>query len=99
MIKALEGNFIANSSSGEVAYSYAVIQTFRGGKDNVTLDVFLSNEWIVKSGNSNVINELAGGVFESYSFAPDWLSPANILDQGYAYLRTLPRFSGAEDVE
>ena len=37
--------------------------------------------------------------FESkvYSFSPDWTASENVLEQAYAYLKTLPEFDGAVD--
>lgn len=97
-IKALKGAFNATTSNGDVSYKYAIIQTFRGGVNSVSLDVFLSDLWIVETNGFNIVDETAPGVFKSVQFTPDWSSTVNLIDQAYAYLRTLPDFANTEDV-
>lgn len=97
-IKALKGAFNATTSNGDVIYKYAIIQTFRGSINSVSLDVFLSDLWIVETNGFNIVDETAPGVFKSVQFIPDWNSTVNLIDQAYAYLRTLPDFANTEDV-
>lgn len=97
-IKALKGSFNIATSNGDVVYKYATIQTFRGDVDSVRLDVFLSDLWIVETNGFNIVDETAPGAFKSVHFVPDWDSTVNLIDQAYAYLRTLPEFANAEDV-
>ena len=97
-IKALKGTFNAATSNGDVVYKYAIIQTFRGDVNSVSLDVFLSDLWIVETNGFNIVDETAPGAFKSVQFVPDWNSNVNLIDQAYAHLRTLPEFANTEDV-
>jgi hypothetical protein len=98
MLKALKGNFITQSSAGDTGQTFAIIQTFRGGVEAVSLDVFFSNNGVFEVDGVNVLNDLAPGAFKTYQFVPDWSSERNLIDQGYAYLKSLPEFENATDV-
>ncbi|QBQ78971.1 hypothetical protein HOV43_gp212 [Escherichia phage vB_EcoM_KWBSE43-6] len=98
MIKAIKGDFTAVTSVGEISYQYATVQTFRGDATSVTVDVFLSDRWIIQRDGINVVDDTAPGFFKSVQFAPDWQSSLNIIDQAYEYLKSLPEFSNSTDV-
>ena len=85
----LKGNFIVNTVKGDVVFTYAKIQNFGGNSDSVNLSVFFT-------GNSD--DELAPGAMKNFTFTPDMSSASSLLEQGYAYLKTLPLFSGATNV-
>ncbi|HIF7652126.1 TPA: hypothetical protein ACX4IJ_001741 [Klebsiella pneumoniae] len=84
----LKGNFIVSTVKGDSVFTYAKIQNFGGNSDLINLSVFFT-------GNSD--DELAPGAMKNYTFTPDMASATSLLEQGYAYLKTLPVFSGAED--
>ncbi|SBG82524.1 hypothetical protein [Klebsiella variicola] len=85
----LKGNFIVNTVKGDVVFTYAKIQNFGGNSDSINLSVFFT-------GNSD--DELAPGAMKNFTFTPDMSSASSLLEQGYAYLKNLPVFSGAENV-
>ncbi|HDH0806936.1 TPA: hypothetical protein PIQ02_001810 [Klebsiella variicola subsp. variicola] len=85
---ALKGDFHILTSNGDTVFRYAKIQSFGGNAALINLSVFFSD---------TDDDEMAPGAMKNYTFTPDSGSSESITDQGYAYLKTLPVFSGAED--
>ncbi|HBV5859767.1 hypothetical protein [Klebsiella pneumoniae] len=86
---SLKGNFMIETSAGDVIYPFATIDGFRGNKSMVMLDVLLKND---------LTDDLSPGYYQSWQFSPDWASTVNLLEQGYAFLKTQTIFADAQDV-
>ena len=79
-------NLNVHGVSVELSECYIRLESFRGNKNEITITaVFYTNnrEEVIKS--------------DEYIFTPD-LNGQNFIIQGYQYLKTLPKFSGATDV-
>ena len=86
---ALKGEFHILTSNGDTVFRYAKIQSFGGNAVSINLSVFFSD---------TDDDEMAPGAMKNYTFTPDPDSSESITDQGYAYLKTIPVFSGARNV-
>lgn len=82
----LTGNFIVDTVKGSKVFTTATIQSFGGNASNINLSVFFSD---------STDDEMAAGAMQNFSFVADLDSNTSIVDQGYAYLLTLPMFSSA----
>lgn len=78
------------TSGGTFVYTKAKIFNQGGMPDNVNLSVLFSEP---------EDNQAHPTAMRNYTFAPNVNSPDNIWVQGYAHLKTLPDFVGAEDAE
>ncbi|EFJ2109290.1 hypothetical protein G6O18_004110 [Escherichia coli] len=85
---ALKGEFHILTSNGDTVFRFAKIQSFGGNAASINLSVFFSD---------TDDDEMAPGAMKNYTFTPDPDSSESITDQGYAYLKTILVFSGAED--
>lgn len=83
---ALKGEFHILTSNGDTVFRYAKIQSFGGNAASINLSVFFS---------VTDDDEMAPGAMKNYTFTPDPDSSDSIIDQGYAYLKTLTVFFGA----
>ncbi|HBR1383059.1 hypothetical protein I8N75_13810 [Klebsiella quasipneumoniae] len=86
---ALNGEFHILTSNGDTVFRFAKIQSFGGNAVSINLSVFFSD---------TDDDEMAPGAMKNYTFTPDPDSSESITDQGYAYLKTLPLFSGASNI-
>ena len=86
---ALKGEFHILTSNGDTVFRYAKIQSFGGNTGLINLSVFFTD---------TDDDEMAPGAMKNYTFTPDHDSSDSITDQGYAYLKTLPLFSGASNI-
>lgn len=85
---ALKGSFVVETSGGTVVYTRAEIFNQGGSPDNVNLSVLFSEPLGDKAHPT---------AMQNYSFTVDLESGVDLWTQGYAHLKTLVDFAGAED--
>lgn len=88
MIRGLKGAFLVDVSGVSQTFLFATIDGIRGDESLLSLDVVLKND----------DDSLSPGTYITRSFTPELVSENNFFQQGYIYLKSLPEFSGAEDV-
>lgn len=82
----LTGSFIVDTVKGSTTFTKATIQSFGGNASNINLSVFFSD---------TTDDDMAAGAMKNFNFEADLSADASIIEQGYAYLKTLPIFKSA----